>query len=128
MRWAKPVTGYVGLSKGEVAVAAAAAALERLSPRGRELLVASEAATDHVNDQTAARHLSQMVNDSQSIVVEAHLRWLRLVADTLVRSHLNAVRSFAQALLEREVLGAEEIDAIWRTSRCHCHHLAPPTR
>jgi hypothetical protein len=62
--------------------------------------------------ETMARYLSESIDDHEGMVVATHLVWLRQVAEALVRNHLHAVRSL-------------EIQAIWRSSRCHCHWLGP---
>ncbi len=61
--WAEPWTGYRAATDAETFAQEAAAALERLSPRGRELLVAAEEDVDGVGDEASARYRSEGLND-----------------------------------------------------------------
>ena len=108
----------------------AVATLDRLSPLARDGLLHAEAAApdDARADGPRATWIARSLNDLDAHVAEAHLAYLRLVAEAFVRRHVHAIRAVAQALLTHTVLDGSQVEELVRGSRCACHGwaAAPP--
>ncbi len=106
----------------DLAAAAAVASLDRLAPLDRTALLEAEAAEPDPDnaDERVARRIAWPLNDDAR-AIEAHMAYLRVVADGFVRRHRNAIRAVARALAAETTLGGTEVEAIVRSSRCICH-------
>jgi hypothetical protein len=91
------------------AAVAAAEALATLSPRHRELLFASEARDDPIDDDDRAFEFSYWLAGQEA---NLHIAWLRQVANRMVRERWAAISAVAKRLLVRGVLSGAEVAQI----------------
>jgi hypothetical protein len=112
-QYAVPMTGFIPAPAEDFAESAAKA-LARLSPRHAELVVAAERREPIPDDEENAWAVSSaLVGDAEA----AHLQWLRVVADQLVREWMAEIEALAEALLVSPVLSGDEAKRIIREVR-----------
>lgn len=123
--------GWSGYQLGEVDeidktwATRAAVALDRVSPRTRELIVTFEAATTPgIDDETRARELAEKwgtFDDHPPLRITYYFEWLRNEAHDLLKTHFEHLKALAAALYDRPILTGPDIDDVLRGQRCRCH-------
>jgi hypothetical protein len=107
----------------------AAAALERVSPRTRELVLTAEKAPEESfhNDEDEAMRMAVLLNSNHpeatpTTINYFHVNMMREEAKQLLEKHSEQLLALAAELLKRTILTGPEIDDILRTAPpCRCH-------
>lgn len=108
----------------------AAAVLEEVSPRTRELILAEEASPETDDDETSARKLAEKWStllDPLPSHLFHYIEWLRGEAHDLIVDHFDQLVAIADQLYKRFVLTGPQIDEIRRGLRCSCHYWPKET-
>jgi len=118
-------SGYQSITRDRQYAEAAGRALNRLTPRHRELLAVAETrSTPLESDEEAAAGFSFALTGGvdESLV---HVLWLRQVTRRLLLDHLDSMSRLVSRLLKDEVLDGETFAQIAREGRCGCHLWSP---
>ena len=121
--------GWQEDTEDQAAAIRAVASLDRLASLDRIALLDAEAAEPDLDlvDERCAWRMAWPLNED-ALAIEAHLTYLRIVADGFVRRHRNAIRAVARALVAETTLDGAQVADIVRGSRCVCHRFTrtPP--
>jgi hypothetical protein len=95
----------------------AAAALDAVSPRTRELILASEASPATKDDETRARELAEKWSTFDSTPPSSltyYIEWLRGESRDLLADHADQLKAIADQLSKRVILTGPQVDEILR--------------